>query len=604
MTREGAPRGFRRAGARARADKSDHPTGDPRDDRSFVAFVQQLGYRLTPAQRTIARVAIDRIDPIDLPTKEERDLARLIFGPIDRVPPAARGIVALVLGARSGKTLFFEALAAVWSALTADLSTLAPGEIASALLVDPDLRLARLALRYASGTIKRIPALSRCLRGETQDSITLQRPDGSTVAIECLPKSEAGRSLRGRSFALVSFGESAFFLGSDAAISDADLLSSVAPRVLAGGLVILSSTPWSQAGLLFELFQKNWANPRTALVAHASTETMRPDARTKAIVDRERERDPSNAAREFDAVFAASGGDLLDRATIESCVDGGVTSRAPIPGGRYVIGLDLGVRHDASAIVVCHRALYDREGGAPIDAIVVDAIAHFRPGVVSKIVGLGRGRVDLDEVEREIVRLSRAFNGATVLHDSHLADLFAPRLRNRGVRCKEIAMHPSAQATRASLLLQRAQSGRLRLLDHPAMVKELSELRIVRHAGGRIAVSAPEGRKKHDDLADALLVCLEAAVELPPCGGDVEVEYGPVFLRFQTAQPLSGGEARYFRRLANGDRVPVAPPAGSQDHEAARAGRFAIGVYEQADLDDLGEEELARRLGFNVGVQP
>ena len=55
------------------------------------------------------------------------------------------------------------------------------------------------------------------------------------------------------------------------------------------------------------------------------------------------------------------------------------------------------------------------------------------------------------------------------------------------------------------------------------------------------------------------------------------------------------------RRLENGSFVPTEPPAGTVDAEQAREARFRQGLVTPADLADLGEEEVMRRIAAGGG---
>ena len=77
----------------------------------------------------------------------------------------------------------------------ADLRTLAPGELAVALVVSIDLRLGRQTLRYALGAAKR--HMRSMVQSETSDGFVLRRSDGREVSIEVLPASRGGAALRG-----------------------------------------------------------------------------------------------------------------------------------------------------------------------------------------------------------------------------------------------------------------------------------------------------------------------------------------------------------------------------------------------------------------------
>lgn len=276
----------------------------------FVQFAQEvLGIQLTRAQRVLALVAFDGLDPIQLDAAD-REMAETLFGPCDDVPPSARLTLAIVKGARIGGSYIFGGIYSLWRALTADLHTLAPGERATALIVAPDLRLARQVLRYALGAAENHPDIAELIEAKTQDSFAIRRDDGQVVTIECLPATRAGSAVRGRSLMSAVLSEAAFFRDESAAVNDADVFRALSPRIMPGGMVVMESTPWVEAGQLYDEFTRNWGEPRAAIAALCPTLVMRDDARTAMIVAAETERDPDNAEREFGASFIGGGSGL------------------------------------------------------------------------------------------------------------------------------------------------------------------------------------------------------------------------------------------------------------------------------------------------------
>src|SRR5690242_15719597 len=103
---------------------------------SFLRFLRSCSFRPTAPQRVLVLVAFDGIDPTDLERPGDRDIARVLFGDVERIPAEARRIVSMVKGARIGGSRI-SALFVLLAAVTANLSTLAPGEIASGLIVAP-----------------------------------------------------------------------------------------------------------------------------------------------------------------------------------------------------------------------------------------------------------------------------------------------------------------------------------------------------------------------------------------------------------------------------------------------------------------------------------
>lgn len=321
----------------------------------FTAFVRDvLHVRLTAAQRVLCLVAFDGADPCDL-TGRDRELARQLFGDVERIPPEARAVLVAVCGGRSGKSYVLVALYSLWRALVADLSALAPGEVAAAVVVAPDMRLARQALRFALGAAKSAPSIAPLIIAEGSDGFTLQRPDGQSVSIEVLPATRGGSALRGRSLVCACLDECAFFRDESAVVNDQEIFRAVTPRVLSGGMVIVASTPWAEDGLLYDEFTSNWGKPSTAIAAHAPTLLLNPSKRPE--VERERKRDPENARREFDAEFMPAGSGLFfDRDTVRAAVDPELGFLGFCPEGASArIGGDLGLVRDAAAFVAIHR---------------------------------------------------------------------------------------------------------------------------------------------------------------------------------------------------------------------------------------------------------
>ncbi len=355
----------------------------------FVEFCERvLKVTLTPGQRTLARVAFDGVAPSKL-DPEERAIAESLLGPIDEVPPSARLVLTLVKGARIGGSYVFGALYSLWRALVADLSTLAPGEIAVALVVAPDLRLSRQILRYALGAAESVPAIDRLIVTKGTDGLTLLRPDGRKVAIECLPATRGGSAVRGRSLVCAVLSEAAFFRDDSAAVNDVDVFRAVMPRVMPGGLTVLESTPWVETGLLFDLFSRNHAEPIDALAALCPTLAMRDDERTKLVVANEFARDPENARREFGAEFIFGGSglffgpELLRAAMVD---EPPYRSRAHFQS--IELGADVGLVSDASAIAavgtrgemltLCDFKEWRPKKGAPLKlSEVVGAFCEF-----------------------------------------------------------------------------------------------------------------------------------------------------------------------------------------------------------------------------------
>ena len=242
---------------------------------------------------------------------------------IDSVPPEARHVFVAVCGARAGKSYIFGALRLLHLALTSPLDTLAPGELASGLIVAPDLRLARQTLRYALGAANATKAMASGITAETSDSFVIRREAGRSVTLECLhachERGQCGsrsqsrrrgarrervlprRELHRQRWRFVSRDRAAHYArGSNHHPDDAMGRGGFGLRALRGQ----SRRP---------------ADGSRGPHAHGAAVD---DARTRSMVARETTRDPDNAAREFGAEFMTGGAGLfLDSAAVDSSVD-------------------------------------------------------------------------------------------------------------------------------------------------------------------------------------------------------------------------------------------------------------------------------------------
>jgi hypothetical protein len=458
----------------------------------FVQFCAWLGVALTPAQRVLTGVAFDRREPSSL-DEADREIAKQLFGPIDTVPAGARSVLVAVCGARAGKSFVLGALYSLWRALTADLSTLARGERASALIIAPDLRLARQCVRYSLGAAESEPAIARLIESSGADSFVLSRPDGARVAIEALPATRGGSAVRGRSYVSAVLDECAYFRDESFAVSDVDIFDAAAPRVLEGGMVVLCSTPYVEQGLLYSEFLANFAEPRTALAALAPTLLLRDDARTRAVVAREEERNPENARREFGAEFITGGAGLFFGPELLGPAmnrDLPVYER-PRYGARATIGGDIGLERDASAFVAVHR---DGDHVLAADALEMRP-KKGKPLKLSEVVAAGCAFAER--------------HGQHVIHVDHHVLGPAREYLPRGFQLLPVAGGQDAKAARFLEVREQLRQGNLSIVGPLArLAHQFGEIVSRPTPGGGTQIILPRRAGTHMDLAAAAVVAI------------------------------------------------------------------------------------------------
>jgi hypothetical protein len=290
--------------------------------------------------------------------------------------------------------------------------------------------------------------------------------------------------------------ECAFFRDESYAVNDAEVFKAVAPRVMAGGQLVVSSTPWAESGLLYELWRANHGEPTTCLVAHAPTTLLRPDARTLAMVERERERDPDNAAREFDATFMTAGSGLFfDGVAIDRAVDPSlVLPLTPATGTLVACGADFGFRSDSSALVIVHKTT----GGA----LVVADIMEKRPE---------RGApLQPGEVVRSFAEVVKRHKSNYVRSDGHYREAIAENLEKHGLYFEPAPEGATGKVETYTTARTLLHDGRVKLPNHPRLLKQLREVVSRPTPGGGLSISSPRWRNGggHGDLVSALVIAL------------------------------------------------------------------------------------------------
>jgi hypothetical protein len=459
--------------------------------RSFVAFCEDtLRVRLTPGQRVVCAVAFDGREPCQL-DGSDRDLARTIFGDVDAIPPEARHVIAAMCGARAGKSYIMGALRLLHMALTVELN-LAPGESAAGLIVAPDLRLARQTLRYVIGTVRECPSVAKRIESDTADSVTVRRDDGEAVLVVCLPATRGGSALRGRTLVGAVLDEACFFRDADYAVNDEELFKAVAPRIVPRGQAIIVSTPWAESGLLYDLYTRNYGHPEDAIAVHAPTLVLRDEDHIRALIERERERDPDNAAREFDAVPMAAGTvEFFDPGAIKSCIDedAPLIIRPPVKDVGGTCGLDTGFRKDPSAAVIVRR------NG---DKCEVAECVEIRPPPGGRLI-------PSETIKALIARASYHRCGRAVA-DQHYIESVREHTK--------VPLFEAPPGIQGKLLVYTAarrliHESRVRIpAGQTRLIAQLRQVVSKPTAGGHIVISSPRKGGSHGDLVSAFTLAL------------------------------------------------------------------------------------------------
>lgn len=186
------------------------------------------------------------------------------------------------------------------------------------------------------------------------------------------------------------------------------------------------------------------------------------------------------------------------------------------PGVTYRMGVDLGLRHDRTAIAVCHAQAV--EGEARARRVILDRLIVFE--------GTRADEVGLAEVETALVAAWRMYGRPQIRLDPWQAIGLAQRLRARGATVEEWSYSPQRYGAVASVLYTLLRDGLLDLYDDPELLDELANVRLKETAPGLVRVEHDPGR--HDDRAVALGFAATALVERSSGGLRLHVPTGDV----------------------------------------------------------------------------
>lgn len=165
----------------------------------------------------------------------------------------------------------------------------------------------------------------------------------------------------------------------------------------------------------------------------------------------------------------------------------------PVPGERYVVCVDLGLKNDRSVAVVAHSVPVGPESGAA-RTVVVDRLERWK--------GSRLRPVRIQAVEEWLEQASRQYHHAPIHLDPWQAAGVQQRLSARGIRAKEFTFSATSVGRLGSALHLALRN---RLISLPAdedLRTELGRVRLRETSPGTVRLDHDAG--EHDDQAVAI----------------------------------------------------------------------------------------------------
>ena len=420
------------------------------------------------------RVALKALFVVEM-TDADRGLYKELSGG-RAVPDRPIREASFCFGRRSGKSRI-AAMLAVYLAVARDYrSWLAPGEVATIMLIASDRAQARTLMRYVTGLVDAVPALVREVVERKQESISFGR-----VVIEV--HTASFRAVRGYTVAAAICDEIAYWRDEASANPDEEILAALRPAMVTipESLLLCISTPHSRRGAFWRAFVDHHGpdakDPRRIFL-QSPTSVMNPTI-DSALIEQDLLRDEPRARAEWLAEFRRDIEGYVSREAVEAVVVPGRRELSPVEGLRYSAFVDpSGGSSDSMTLAVCH---------AQDEVMVVDAVRERRPPF------------NPSEVVNEFAQLLKHYGVSRVEGDRYAGEWPRERFGEHGVHY-EVTRKPKNDIYLQALPL--INSGQVELLDDPRLIAQLCDLERRTARGGRESIDHPP--RGHDDLANAV----------------------------------------------------------------------------------------------------
>ena len=193
---------------------------------------------------------------------------------------------------------------------------------------------------------------------------------------------------------------------------------------------------------------------------------------------------------------------LADEDDLLACLTLDEWPLEPRQGVRYVIGIDIGVKHDASVAAICHA---EPQPGAEHPRIVLDRMQVWTPSRVR--------HVRLSTVAAWVEEYARRYHAHCVFDPSQAVDMMQ-RLKRKGIRVEEFTFGAKSVGRLGVNLITLIRERALALPeDDDDLLGELRSVRVVESSPGTYRLDHARGA--HDDRAIALALAATRLLERP-----------------------------------------------------------------------------------------
>lgn len=410
---------------------------------------------------------------LELETAADRKLFRECTG-LERAPSKASRESFVICGRRSGKSYMSAVIAAYLAAFKDWKPYLSPGEKGWIFVIANDKQQAGIIKAYISGIFHRTKCLKALVEKETVETLELR--NGVNIAV----KTASFRSLRGYTVLCAILEEIAFWRSEESANPDKEILAAVRPALatIPDSLLIGISTPYSRAGVLFDMFKAYYGTAGGPLIWKAPTTVMNPTI-DKRLIENALNEDPQAAAAEWEAEWRQDVEAFISQELVEAVTVPGRFELPRVRGAQYFAFVDpSGGRQDSFTLAIAH--------GEKSGKVVLDVLRERRPPFQPQAVAA------------EFADVLKSFGVRDVASDRYAGEWVVEAFAAHGIRVKPSELAASELYLE---LLPLIANGSFELLDSKRLAAQLAGLERRTRAGGKDLVTHYPGG--HDDCANA-----------------------------------------------------------------------------------------------------
>lgn len=433
--------------------------------------------------------------------------------PVD-YQPREYDILVGILGRRSGKSSQITAFATLYEILFGGhLADVQVGQDVIVPYIAQDLATAKANMIFISLLADQVPILKNQIISASRDKIEFR--NGITV----LPEPPAIKTGRGFAMPVVIGDEVGFwYKTAEAANPDIEVQRAVrhAQSQFKRAKQFLISTPYTEEGLLWLYHRAGTAGHKApldkkdqfarALVLQASTAAMEnPRISSKRLKELQME-DPDAFIRESLARFVSAinsyiPAELVHRATKNNGQernrhDNEINGLLP----NYVAAMDPAFRNDDFAFSIFH---VDADG-----VVVQDLLRVWSPDQ------RGGVRLDPSVILAEIGQIVHEWNIGIVYSDQYQLESLQQMAQQFQFSIFGKQFTGSSKAQMYGSLLHLLRTDKIKLLDRPEIVSQLTQLQKKLSAMNTVRIGAPQG--KHDDVATVIALGATIALQHRP----------------------------------------------------------------------------------------